>query len=129
MDKRDWKIPKIDFSKVDKLQEVKKQFVYSYLTICKTYEEYPQNKMTVTLADYYSDHDLLLKKTMLVMEIINIWKTKALHKQSATFMISLHGIPNHMYSDNGLYFKKANKMLHETVEANNQVIKGRSGAV
>ena len=30
LSREDWKIPKVDFSKVDKLQEVKKQFVYSH---------------------------------------------------------------------------------------------------
>ena len=73
----------MDFSKVDKLQEVKKQFAYSHLTISKTYEEYPQNMMVVNMADYYGDHDLLLRKTMLIMEIVDIWKTKALVKKSA----------------------------------------------
>ena len=69
---------------MDKLQEVKKQFVYNYLTICKTYEEYPQNMMVVNMADYYGDHDLLLRKTMLIMSIVEIWKIKALQKKSAT---------------------------------------------
>ena len=81
--REEWKIPKVDFSKVDKLQEVKKQYVYNHLTICKTYEEYPQNMMVVNMADYYNDHDLLLRKTMLIMEIVFVWKTKALEKKSA----------------------------------------------
>ena len=70
----------MDFSKVDKLQEVKKQFVYSHLTISKTYEEYPQNMMVVNMAEYYGDHDLLLRKTMLIKEIVDIWIIKALSK-------------------------------------------------
>ena len=81
--REEWKIPKVDFSKVDKLQEVKKQFVYSHLTISKTYEEYPQKMMVVNMADYYGDHDLLLRKTMLIIEIVDVWKTKALKKKSA----------------------------------------------
>ena len=85
LSREDWKIPKVDFSKVDKLQVLKKQFVYSHLTISKTYEEYPQNMMVVNMVDYYGDHDLLLRKTMLVMEIVNIWKIKALEKKSAVF--------------------------------------------
>ena len=84
LSREDWKIPKVDFSKVDKLQEVKKQFVYIHLTISKTYEQYPQNMMVVNVADYYGDHDLLLRKTMLIMEIVEIWKIKALQKKSAT---------------------------------------------
>ena len=83
LSRKDWKIPKVDFSKVDKLQEVKKQFVYSHLTISKTYEEYPQNMMVVNMADYYGDHDLLLRKTMLIMEIVDVWKSKVLSKKSA----------------------------------------------
>ena len=39
--------------------------------------------MVVNMADYYGDHDLLLRKTMLIMEIVDIWKIKALRKKSA----------------------------------------------
>ena len=93
LSREDWKIPKVDFSKVDKLQEVKKQYVYNHLTICKTYEEFPQNMMVVNMADYYSDHDLLLRKTMLVMEIVSVWKTKALQKKSA--MLDVNKVSHH----------------------------------
>ena len=100
LSREDWKIPKVDFSKVDKLQEVKKQYVYSHLTICKTYEEFPQNMMVVNMADYYSDHDLLLRKTMIVMEIVSVWKIKALQKKPATldtFKISHHKMRARLY--------------------------------
>ena len=49
--------------------------------------------MVVNMADYYSDHDLLLRKTMLVMEILSVWKIKALQKKSA--MLDVNKVSHH----------------------------------
>ena len=43
--------------------------------------------------------------------------------QALTRMMATRGTPTHIYSDNAAYFKRAEKLLKETVEENNKVLK------
>ena len=42
--------------------------------------------------------------------------------QALQRMMATRGTPTHMYSDNAMYFKKADKLLCETIEENNQIL-------
>ena len=70
-----WTPPKIDFSKVDKLQEVKKQQVYNWSFFVKRIGR-GANRNTVTLEDCYGDHDELLRRIAILKSVAVFWQDK-----------------------------------------------------
>ena len=71
----EWTPPKIDFSKVDKLQEVKKANVYNYSSFVKRIGR-GANRKIVNLEDCYGDHDELLRRIAILKSVVVFWRDK-----------------------------------------------------
>ena len=71
----EWTPLKIDFSKVDKLQEVKKQNVYNYSSFVKRIGR-GANRKVVNLEDCYGDHDELLRRIAILKSVAVFWRDK-----------------------------------------------------
>ena len=73
----EWTPPNIDLSKVDKLQEVKKQHVYNWSFFVKRIGK-GANRKIVNLEDCYGDHDELLRSIAILKSVAVFWwdKTK-----------------------------------------------------
>ena len=72
---REWTPPKIDFSKVDKLQEVKKANVYNCPSFVKRIERGAHRKV-VNLEVCYCDHDELLRHIAILKSAVVFWRDK-----------------------------------------------------
>ena len=71
----EWTPPKIDFSKVDKLQEMKKSNVYNYSSFVKRIGK-GVNRKIVNLEDCYGDHDELLHRIAILKSVVVFWRDK-----------------------------------------------------
>ena len=71
----EWTPAKIDFSKVDKLQEVKKQHAYNWSFFVKRIGR-GANRKVVNLEDCYGDHDELLRRIAILKSVALLWRDK-----------------------------------------------------
>ena len=71
--RKDWPDPKIDFTKIDPFEGIKKQHVYVYHTLA-----YPQklNEGNVEFHSYFGDHRTLLRRTAALLLCADIWRRK-----------------------------------------------------
>ena len=72
----EWTPPKIDSSKVDKLQEVKKQLVYNWSFFVKRIGR-GANHRVVNLEDCYGNHDGLLHRIAILKSVALFWRDNA----------------------------------------------------
>ena len=75
-----WKLPKVDFTKVNKLQEIKKHSVFTFATLSMTTGKGDQTQ-EFDLEDYFGSHDKLIRQIAILKTFVEIWKSKALLKQ------------------------------------------------